>query len=270
MTVEEFLAISSVSATPQKASSCGIPVANSVFYSRNVTFAENVSIPLVPPLGSIQVSPKTQDHFERLHSIAEVNSPEPSTYQEATHPNNPEREKWLEGTVSEIKSLLLNKTWEVVPRPYNRRTITAKWVFKRKRNALRKITRWKARLVARGYAQEKGVDYIETFSPVVRMQTLRLLLAIALVLGLKVHQMDVETAFLNGILKEIIYMEAPEGVTVPPGHVLKLQRCLYGLKQAGREWNLRFRQFLLSIGFRQFFADPALFIQETHPKDLFC
>ena len=107
-----------------------------------------------------------------------------------------------------------NKTWELVDRPQERKVIGVKWVFKTKLNVDGSINKYKARLVVKGYAQIFGVDYSETFAPVARLDTIRLLLAISAQLGWKVHQMDVKSAFLNGILQEEIYVEKPEGFVV--------------------------------------------------------
>ena len=122
---------------------------------------------------------------------------------------------------------------------------------------------FKGRLVAKGYAQKYGIDYEETFSPVVQFSSIRALLAFVVENDMLIHQMDVVTAFLNGSLEEEIYMEQPEGY-VQPGKrhlVCKLKKSLYGLKQSPRCWNTAFRQYMESIGFKQSTADPCVYIQ---------
>jgi len=121
----------------------------------------------------------------------------------------------------------------------------------------------KARLVARGFSQIYGVDYLDTYAPVVKLASIRILLAIAAIYGLEIHQMDVVTAFLAGDLEEEIYMEQPEGFEVGGNDfVCKLRKSLYGLKQAPRVWNQRIRLFLKSIGFDQTYSDPCVYINK--------
>ena len=141
--------------------------------------------------------------------------------------------------------------------------IECKWVFRAKHGKDGKVERYKACLVAKGYAQKYGVDYNETFSPVVRFSSIRALLAFAVQNDMLVHQMDVVTAFLNGHLKEDIYMEQPPGYVQPGTEnlVCKLKRSLYGLKQSPRCWNATFREHLESTHFRQSTADPCVFIR---------
>lgn len=122
----------------------------------------------------------------------------------------------------------------------------------------------KARLVARGFTQQYLQDYDETFAPVARISTFRLMLALSNQFDLHVHHMDVKTAFLNGILKEDIYMELPQGVTAPPNHVCKLNKTLYGLKQSSRCWFERFDHALKSIGFKNSEVDPCLYVLDEN------
>ena len=129
-----------------------------------------------------------------------------------------------------------------------------KWALKHKKNEIARIVRLKARLVARGFSQIYGVDYLDTYASVVKLASIRILLAIAAIYGLEIHQMDVVTAFLAGDLEEEIFMEQPEGFEVgikEDDLVCRLRRSLYGLKQAPRVWNQRIRLFLKSIGFDQ-------------------
>ncbi|CAI7905120.1 unnamed protein product [Closterium sp. NIES-54] len=161
---------------------------------------------------------------------------------------------------SELKSIEENGTWELVELPEGRKAITSKWLFKIKTDADGKIERYKSRLVAKGYQQKKKVDYKELFAPVVKSTTLRTLLAGAAIKGWVVKQMDVTTAFLNGVLEEEIFMAQPEGFDDGSGRVLRLKKALYGLKQAPRQWYLKLRGVLEEIGFTPSTADHSLFM----------
>ncbi|MFN7611034.1 MAG: reverse transcriptase domain-containing protein, partial [bacterium] len=134
---------------------------------------------------------------------------EPQTYSEAV--NSSDGQKWKEAIDEEYKSLIDNETWELVPRPAGRNIVSCKWVFKTKLGSDGQIDRYKARLVARGFTQVEGIDYQETYSPVVKMTSIRILLSLVAIFDLELHQMDVKTAFLNGKLDEEIYMQQPEG-----------------------------------------------------------
>ncbi|CAI7871765.1 unnamed protein product [Closterium sp. NIES-54] len=151
-------------------------------------------------------------------------------------------------------------TWDLVEVPEGRKVITSKWLFKIKSDADGKIERYKSRLVAKGYQQKEKVDYKELFAPVVKPTTLRILLAGAAIKGWVVKQMDVTTAFLNGVLKEEIFMAQPEGFDDGSGRVLKLKMALYGLKQAPRQWYLKLQGVLEESGFTPSTADHSLFM----------
>ena len=119
------------------------------------------------------------------------------------------------------------------------------------------------RLVAQGFSQVEGIDYNETYSPVARFTSIRFILAISSILGLIVHQMDVETAFLNAELKEEIYMHPPVGMLIKEGHVLRLLKTLYGLKQSPREWNANLDKFMISQLFTRITADSCVYIRKS-------
>ena len=135
---------------------------------------------------------------------------------------------------NEYKSLIKNETWALVPRPEGKNFVTRKWVYVTKRDEAGTIIRYKARWVARGFNQIKGVDYNEVFSPTARSTTIRILLSIVVNRNMFASQYDVETAYLNGIVKEEVYLEQPTGFEVGD-KVCKLKKAIYGLKQAGRE-----------------------------------
>lgn len=147
---------------------------------------------------------------------------------------SPDADYWKEAVRSEMDSIITNATWELTDRPYGCKPVGCKWVFKKKLRPDGTIEKYKARLVAKGYTQKEGEDFFDTYSPVARLTTIRVLLALAASHGLLVHQMDVKTAFLNGELDEEIYMKQPDGFVVEgqEGKVLKLLKSLYGLKQA--------------------------------------
>ena len=150
--------------------------------------------------------------------------------------------------------------------PEGRKVIGSKWVFKVKRNADGSVEKHKARLVAQGSSQKYGVDYDETFSPVVRFESIRTVIALAVKKGLKMHQMDVNTAFLHGELEEEVYMRQPEEFVLEGQELLvcKLNKSLYGLKQSPRCWNyvLDDHEHLQSMGFVQTPSDPFIYVAE--------
>ncbi len=203
----------------------------------------------------------------------------PITYYQMLKDGN--RDKWLESTKTELNSLLSMDTWDIVDREKNKPTITSKWLWKTKYLPNGQIDKYKTRMVARGYTQKKGINYNETFAPVVRFETLRYLLAHAVEKELEVHHMDVETAFLNGNLEEEIFMEIPDGLKLINNQlllksnedykkefkkeksekVLKLKKSLYGLKQSPRCWNTRLTIFLKEKNFIQSKTDPCLFMR---------
>ena len=141
--------------------------------------------------------------------------------------------------------------------------IGTKWIFKNKSDEHGTVIRNKSRLVAQGYTQVVGVDFDETFASVVRLESIRILLAIASHLNFKLYQMDVKSAFLNGMLQEEVYVEQPKGFVDPhiPDDVYKLKRALYGLKQAPRAWYDRLTAYLTEHGFKRGSADTTLFIR---------
>lgn len=169
-----------------------------------------------------------------------------------------DEKEWFEAVSDEINSLNENETWTVVKNPGNIKLLGTRWIFKKKSDM-----KFKARLVAKGYMQKADVDYSETYSPVARLPTIRLLLAIGMHLDMEFCHMDVKTAFLHGFIEENIYLKPPEGIIVPEDHVLKLKKSLYGLKQSPRCWNDRFDKFITSIGFKRSKADYCLYVRIT-------
>ncbi|KAG8478422.1 hypothetical protein CXB51_028192 [Gossypium anomalum] len=160
------------------------------------------------------------------------------------------------------------QTWELVPRPDKRKVIGVKWVFRAKQNADGSLNRLKARLVMKGFSQKYGLDYMETFAPVARLDTIRLLVAIAAQMRWKIYQLDVKLAFLNGFLEEEIYVEQPEGFKVPHKEdmVYRLKKALYGLKQAPRAWYSRINSYLIRLGFERSLSEPTLYVKKENGK----
>ena len=138
-------------------------------------------------------------------------------------------------------------------------------VFKTKRDSIGNIERYKARLVAKGFTQEDGIDYKETFSPVSKKDSLRIIMALVAHYDLELHQMDVKIAFLNGNLEEEIYMDQPEGFSVKGKEhmVCKLKKSIYGLKQASRQWYLKFNDTITSFGFQENTVDRCIYMKVT-------
>lgn len=160
----------------------------------------------------------------------------------------------------ELDALSKNKTWDLVPLPPGKKAIGCRWVFKVKLNADGSLERCKARLVAKGYNQKFGVDFTETFSPVVKMSNVRCILSVAASRKWDVFQLDVNNAFLHGDLVEEVYMNVPEGLDNPLNLVCRLRKSLYGLRQASRQWADKLTHELLDQGFVQSKNDYSMFL----------
>jgi hypothetical protein len=160
----------------------------------------------------------------------------------------------------EHNQLLEMGTWKLIESPPNAIPIANKWVYIKKHDQLGKLIKYKARLVAKGYAQRPGYDYVETFSPVVRMETVRAVLALTVKNKYKIQQMDIKGAYLNGILKEKVYMKQPEGYDDGTGRICELIKTIYGLKQSGREWNHKLDTKLKNLHYTCLYSDPCAYI----------
>lgn len=185
-------------------------------------------------------------------------SEEPKTYEQAIE--SKDHKQWEQAMNEEYESLVKNRTWILVDPPGDQKVIDNRWVFKLKRNPDESIDRYKARLVVRGFTQEYGVDYHETFSPVVKFTSIRAILALAASKQMKLQQFDVKTAFLNGELEENVYMRQPVGYDDGSERVCKLSKSLYGLKQASRCWNKKFGSFISKFNFVASESDPCVFV----------
>ncbi|GJW79147.1 zinc finger, CCHC-type containing protein [Tanacetum coccineum] len=183
--------------------------------------------------------------YSYCYSIEE----DPRTYNEAMQSRD--SAFWKEAIDDEIGSIMENNTWIISNLPSGCKPLGCKWIFKRKMKVDGTIDKFKARLVIQGFRQKEGIDYFDTYAPVARITTIRLLLALAAIHNLVIHQMDVKTAFLNGDLDEEVYMKQPEGFVMPGNEhkVCKLVKSLYGLKQAPKQWHQKFDEVVLSSGF---------------------
>jgi hypothetical protein len=176
---------------------------------------------------------------------------------------------WVVVMQEELNNFTRNEVWYLVPRS-NQNVVGTKWVFRNKQDEHGVVTRNKAWLVAKGYSQVEGLDFDETYASVARFESIRILLAYATYHGFKLYQMDMKSAFLNGPIKEEVYVERPPGFedSEYPTHVYNLSKALYGLKQAPWAWYECLRDFLITNGFKVGKVDPTLFTK-TIAKDLF-
>jgi len=184
-------------------------------------------------------------------------SDEPNSVEEALKSS-----KWKGAMQDEYEALQRNGTWNLVPPSQGKNIIDCKWVFKIKKRADGQIDRYKARLVAKGFKQRYGINYEDTFSPVVKIATVRLVLSLAVARGWCLRQLDVQNAFLHGVLEEEVYMRQPPGFENPkcPSFVCKLKKAIYGLKQAPRAWYAELSSKLVALGFVPSKSDTSLFI----------
>ncbi|GKE15067.1 retrovirus-related pol polyprotein from transposon TNT 1-94 [Tanacetum coccineum] len=206
------------------------------------------------------VSSRLQLHEQALlcYYNAFLTAVEPKTYKDALT-----QACWIEAMQEELNEFERLEVWELVHRPDKVMVITLKWIYKVKLDELGGILKNKARLVARGYRQEEGIYFEESFAPVARLEAIRIFLAFAAHMNMVVYQMDVKTAFLNGNLREEVYVSQPDGFVDKdnPNHVYKLKKALYGLKQAPRAWYDMLSSFLISQDFSKGSVDPTLFIR---------
>lgn len=197
-----------------------------------------------------------EDSFKA--NVCTTENDEPLCYQDAIKSKS--SALWKNAMQEEMDSLIKNNTWTMVEKPKDRKVIQNRWVFRVKSKPNGEVDRYKARLVVRGFSQVYGVDYLETFSPVVKYSSIRMILAVAASEKLYLRQFDIKTAFLNGDLSEEIFMNQPDGFEDSTGRVCRLNRSLYGLKQASRCWNKKFSSFLKTFKLVQSESDSCVFI----------
>ncbi|WVZ93742.1 hypothetical protein U9M48_039699 [Paspalum notatum var. saurae] len=211
------------------------------------------------------VATRSRNTAAFVQAYSFVSSIEPTTIDQAL--SDPD---WVNAMHEELNDFTRNEVWILEAKPKGARVIGTKWVFRNKQDDEGNIVRNKARLVAKGYSQVEGIDFGETFALVARLEVIRFLLAYATHHDMKLYQMDVKSAFLNGYINELIYVEQPPSFEDPsnPGHVYRLSKAIYGLKQAPGAWYERLRDFLIDKGFTIGRVDTTLFSKKTD-NDLF-
>ncbi|OMO49485.1 Reverse transcriptase, RNA-dependent DNA polymerase [Corchorus capsularis] len=215
--------------------------------------APSANSTVYPLSHTISYSKFFNTHVAFLAAISSID--EPKSFSQAV-----KHVHWRDAMEKEISALEANHTWTLTSLPPVKRAIDSKWIYKVKFNPDGTVERYKARLVAKGYTQIEGVDFHETFAPVAKLVTIQCLLAVASVRNWELHQLDVNNAFLHGDLEEEVYMKIPQDFAKQGEHrVCRLQKSLYGLKQASRNWYQKFTQALLTAGFIQSTSDHSLF-----------
>lgn len=208
-----------------------------------------------------------------LYTSKDINTPK--NYGEVL--KHAQREEYLKAMQREFNQLIENNTWKLVPRPSNSPVLKGRWVLNTKHSTTSKDTIFKARWVAKGFLQEYGINYRETFANTSKPNIIRLLLATFSAIGWEIHTWDIKQAFPNAEIDSTIYIDQPEGFVDPkhPDHVCLLNKALYGLKQAGRQWQKLLANLLSKLGFTALFADTATYLNRekamiiaTHVDDL--
>nr|GEX66663.1 retrovirus-related Pol polyprotein from transposon TNT 1-94 [Tanacetum cinerariifolium] len=253
--------------------------------SLNVTFDETPSSSKTSPLEdddlvkeeAIEVS-KTrplgnnpEDNYLENNEIINIKGSKSHPLENVIEPKNINEalndKSWVIDMQEELNQFVSNDVWELVPNPMNMTIIGTKWVFRNNLDKNGVVSRNKARLVAQGYNQQDGIDYDETYAPVARLESIRILLAYACALDFKLFQMDVKSAFLNGFINDEVYVAQPPGFIdfAKANHVYRLKKALYGLKQAPKAWYDRLKAFLIKHDYSMEMVDNTLF---TKKKDL--
>jgi hypothetical protein len=186
---------------------------------------------------------------------------DPASYKEVVMSEN--LKKWLETMEDELSSMSSNGVWDLVEISDGAKKVGCKWVYKTKYDSKGKIKRVKARLVAKGFTQREGIDYTETFSPVSNKDSFQIVMALVAHYDLELHQMDVKIVFLNGDLQENVYMAQSEGFVMKGKEHMgyKLKKSIYGLKQASRQWYLKFDEVIKKFGFIKNQVDNYIYIK---------
>ncbi|KAL6327870.1 hypothetical protein AAG906_026549 [Vitis piasezkii] len=238
----------------------GLPVGDTVVNEVPLRRSQRVRRPAISDDYMVYLQEHEYDSYDAF---------DPVTYQEAIH--CPQFISWKEAMDDEMNSMYMNGVWDLVELPHGYKPVGCKWVFKTKRDSSGKIERYKARLVVKGYSQREGIDFKETFSPVSTKDSFRVIMAIVAHFDLELHQMDVKTAFLNGDLDEEVYMEQPTGF-VEVGKedlVCKLNKSIYGLKQASRQWYLKFDEIITLNGFKENTVDRCIYLRVSGSSYIF-
>lgn len=214
----------------------------------------------IEPQSSSTTSPPAPERYRRLEDIYNcsfaLTAADPSTFEEAS-----KHEGWMAAMRDEMESIQKNQTWYLTALPEGKKAIGLKWIYKTKLNPDGSELRKKARIVAKGFAQQEGIDFTEVFSPVARMETVRVFMAVGAQRNWQIFQLDVKTAFLNGDISEDVYVSQPEGYIVKGKEqlVYKLRKALYGLRQAPRAWYGRIDQEFIQMGFTRSINEPTVY-----------
>ncbi|GKA71337.1 zinc finger, CCHC-type containing protein [Tanacetum coccineum] len=239
---------------------------NSIIESKDAIFDEHrfSSIPRPSQRSMVKGTDEsgvegTRDEVSDQHSYCFNVKDDPKTFDEAM--KSQDVAFWKEAINDEMDSIMGNNTWVLTDLPLGCRPLGCKWIFKRKLKVNGTVEKFKTRLVIQGFKQKSGIDYFDTYAPVARISTIRLLIALALIHSLIIHQMDVKTAFLNGELEEEVYMNQPLGFILlgNENKVCKLIKSLYGLKQAPKQWHQKFDEVVLSNGYLLNQADKCVY-----------
>ncbi|GKA74354.1 retrovirus-related pol polyprotein from transposon TNT 1-94 [Tanacetum coccineum] len=226
-----------------------------------VNIKESKTHPLENVIGNLNQRTLRSQAQDKSNFFCFISTIEPKNINEALKDEN-----WVMAMQEELNQFKTNDVWELVPNPMDMTIIGTKWVYRNKLDENGVVTRNKARLVAQGYNQQEGIDYDETYAPVARLESIRILLAYAYALDFKLYQMDVKSAFLNGFINEEVYVAQPLGFIdfAKPNYVYRLKKALYGLKQAPKAWYDRLKAFLIKHDYSMGMVDNTLF---TKKKD---
>ncbi|GJZ30735.1 retrovirus-related pol polyprotein from transposon TNT 1-94 [Tanacetum coccineum] len=232
----------------------------SIEVDKGVNIKESKNHPLDQVIGNLNqrtLRSQAQNHSNFFCFISTI---EPKNVNEAL-----KDESWVVAMQEELNQFVANDVWDLVPLPMSQSVIGTKWVFRNKLDENGIVSRNKARLVAQGYNQQEGIDYDETYAPVARLESIRILLAIACANDFKLYQMDVKSAFLNGFINEEVYVAQPLGFIdfQKPNYVYKLKKALYGLKQAPKAWYDRLKAFLIKHEYSIGMVDNTLFTKKS-------
>ncbi|GJW49873.1 retrovirus-related pol polyprotein from transposon TNT 1-94 [Tanacetum coccineum] len=224
-----------------------------------VNIKESRNHPLENVIGNLNQRTLRSQAQNQSNFFCFISTIEPKNVNEALTDDS-----WIVAMQEELNQFIANDVWELVPQPRNMTIIGTKWVFRNKLDENGIVSQNKARLVAQGYNQQEGIDYDETYAPVARLESIRILLAYACALDFKLFQIDVKSAFLNGFINEEVYVAQPSGFIdfEKPDHVYKLKKALYGLKQAPKAWYDRLKVFLIKHEYKMRMVDNTLFTKK--------
>jgi hypothetical protein len=213
---------------------------------------------IVSPKGTFRESKRPHRFGGYVASMRNINDDEPSSFEEAN-----KLQVWKDVMLEEYMYILKNNVWNIVSRPKDKSMVSSKWIYKIKNVADGSVEKFKARFLARGFTQKEEIDYEDAFSLVARYTSIRTIIALASVLGWKLHQMDIKTKFLNGKIEQEVFVEQPYGFVLhnKGTHVCKLRKALYGLKQGPRFWYYRIDGFLKILGFQKSDVDANMYFK---------